>query len=351
MPNEYGVIFKIGTDGSGFTNLHRFAGGNGDGAYPFGSLTVSGTTLYGMTYQGGASNQGVVFKINSDGSGYTNLHRFAGGAGDGAYPEGSLALSNNTLYGMTSNGGASGCGTVFKINTDGSGYSILHSFNGSTTDGYLPMDSLTLNGTTLYGMTYGAGAFNRGVLFLIKVDGSGYTNLHSFTGSDGKWPLGSLALGGTALYGAADNVFAYVLGTGSGDSVGDGIPDWWRAQYFPHVDPSGKTTNYLSCATCDADGTGQNNLFKYLAGLNPTNSASMFRILSIAPNGSDLNVTWQTAGGKTNSLQATGSMGIGYTNVSPNLIIQGTGDTTMNWLDPGAYTNQPSRFYRIQLVP
>ena len=60
------------------------------------------------------------------------------------------------------------------------------------------------------------------------------------------------------------------------DSVGDGISDSWRAQYFAKVDPTGATTNDFSCAACDADGTGQNNLFKYVTGLDPTNPASVF---------------------------------------------------------------------------
>jgi subtilase family serine protease len=68
------------------------------------------------------------------------------------------------------------------------------------------------------------------------------------------------------------------MGEGSCDSVGDGIPDWWRQQYFGG---SGMTTGSQSCATCDADGTGQNNLFKYVAGLDPTNPASVF-VLQIA---------------------------------------------------------------------
>jgi hypothetical protein len=67
-----------------------------------------------------------------------------------------------------------------------------------------------------------------------------------------------------------------------GDSVGDGIPDWWRQQYFGGT---GTNTNSVSCATCDADGTGQNNRFKYLAGLNPTNPASVFVMgVTIATN-------------------------------------------------------------------
>lgn len=60
-------------------------------------------------------------------------------------------------------------------------------------------------------------------------------------------------------------------------SFGDGIPDWWRIQYFG----TAAATNSSSCATCDADGTGQNNFFKYVAGLDPTNPASVF-VLSIA---------------------------------------------------------------------
>jgi hypothetical protein len=62
------------------------------------------------------------------------------------------------------------------------------------------------------------------------------------------------------------------------DSVGDGIPDWWRQSYFGSATPS----NNQDCATCDFDGTGQNNLFKYVAGLNPTNPASVF-VLKINP--------------------------------------------------------------------
>src|SRR5207244_843103 len=57
------------------------------------------------------------------------------------------------------------------------------------------------------------------------------------------------------------------------DSVGDGIPDLWCAQYFGG---NGTSTNSQSCAACDADATGQNNLFKYVTGLNTTNSASVF---------------------------------------------------------------------------
>jgi hypothetical protein len=75
------------------------------------------------------------------------------------------------------------------------------------------------------------------------------------------------------------------VGVYATDSIGDGIADWWRAQYFPNQPPgnsAGTATNNVSCATGDADGTGQDNYFKFVAGLNPTNPSSIF-VLRIAP--------------------------------------------------------------------
>jgi uncharacterized repeat protein (TIGR03803 family) len=133
-------------------------------------------------------------------------------------------------------------------------------------------------------------------------------------------------------------------------SVGDGIPDWWRAQYFGG---GGTNTNNVSCATCDADGTGQNNLMKYLVGLNPTNPSSVFRITSLARNGSNMFIAWQAGGGRTNVVQTGGSM-VGsnnFSDISPALILPGSGDVFTNWIDIGGATNLPTRFYRIRLGP
>src|SRR5512135_983633 len=78
---------------------------------------------------------------------FKTLHSFTGSP-DGATP-GLLVLSGSTLYGTTSSGGISNRGTIFKINTDGTGYSILKDFLGP--EGKSPR-GLWLNGDTLYGM-------------------------------------------------------------------------------------------------------------------------------------------------------------------------------------------------------
>jgi PKD repeat protein len=50
----------------------------------------------------------------------------------------------------------------------------------------------------------------------------------------------------------------------------------WQVQYF------GSTNNANAALGVDADGTGQNNLFKYVAGLDPTNPASVFQLQVVA---------------------------------------------------------------------
>jgi len=96
-----------------------------DGAGPAAGLTLdSAGNLYGTTTQGGSSNIGTVFKLDTSGNNFTVLHTFGDGTvvNDGASPYAGLILdSAGNLYGTTHNGGAGvcadapGCGTVFKL--------------------------------------------------------------------------------------------------------------------------------------------------------------------------------------------------------------------------------------------
>lgn len=149
--------------------LHHFAGGHQDGAGPLCQLIQSGSALYGMTREGGIRNTGTVFCVNTDGSGFKLLHTFMGGTNDGAWPiSGSLVLSGSTLYGMTPLGGINGTnGTIFKINADGTGYALLHRFGGL--NGREPRGALLLSGSTLYGMTSAGGSHNLGVIFALEL--------------------------------------------------------------------------------------------------------------------------------------------------------------------------------------
>jgi uncharacterized repeat protein (TIGR03803 family) len=113
-----GTIFKVNTDGSDYTILHTFRGGREDGACPNGSLTLCGSTLYGMTCSGGSddyfANYGTIFQINTDGSNFKVLHSFLGG-NQGYNLQGDVVVSDSTLYGMTLQGGEHGWGLVFSF--------------------------------------------------------------------------------------------------------------------------------------------------------------------------------------------------------------------------------------------
>jgi uncharacterized repeat protein (TIGR03803 family) len=191
-----------------FNVLHSFVGGAADGTQPFDGVILDGGTLFGTTGGGGAANGGAVFKIGIDGKGFGLLHSFAGGANDGLEPIGNLTLNGSTLYGMTAFGGStanggSGYGTIFSMQLDGSGYHVVHSFAGGN-DGAVPaFSALAVIGATLYGMTEDGGTSHDGNIFKVGIDGSGDTVLHSFTGgmADGADPHGGLTVVGTTLYG------------------------------------------------------------------------------------------------------------------------------------------------------
>src|SRR5438477_261276 len=98
-----------------FTTLHSFSH-DSDGATPFARLRLSGNTLYGTAANGGSANYGTLFAVNTDGTGFTNLYNFTRFS-DGASPFGGVVLSGNTLYGPAVGGGSSDQGTVFTVNT------------------------------------------------------------------------------------------------------------------------------------------------------------------------------------------------------------------------------------------
>jgi uncharacterized repeat protein (TIGR03803 family) len=212
-----GTVFAVNTDSTGFTNLHNFADfnahypTNSDGANPYAGLILSGDTLYGTATNGGSGGHGTVFAVKTNGMGFTNLHSFI--ATLNSDPSAALILSLDTLYGTTQRGGLSSWGAVFAVSTNGTGFTNLYSFTelslmgGTNTDGVIPTAGLILPGNTLYGTASGGGTSNKGTVFALNTDGTGFTNLHNFTNdpglanSDGASPNARLLLSGGTLYG------------------------------------------------------------------------------------------------------------------------------------------------------
>jgi len=234
--NGSGALFSININGAGFTNIYSFTATssstpytNGDGAYPA-SLILSSNTLFGTANSGGGSGNGTVFRLNTDGTGFTNLYSFTAGNNnsnyylsytnnDGTRPV-AVVLSGNTMYGVAEYGGPNGCGTLFALNTDGSSFTNLHTFAAfaensanylTNLDGFQPV-GIFLSGNTLYGATEYGGPNGSGTVFALNTDGGHFTLIHGFTApsdslpttnSDGKWPVGGVILSGSTLYGTA----------------------------------------------------------------------------------------------------------------------------------------------------
>jgi uncharacterized repeat protein (TIGR03803 family) len=200
-----GTIFKIGTDGKGYSLLHPFAGGTNDGSTPLDSLTLVGSTLYGTTESGGAQNYGVCFRIGTDGNNFGLLHSFANN-GDGKYPDGHLTLDGSTLYGTDRGGGSNIMGYIFKVQTNGSGFTTLHAMQ--IPEGVCPHDGLILHDSILYGTAIfgGTSSPTQGTVFKMNTNGSSVGVVHSFTGDEGRCPYGSLTLVGSTLYGTTSEV-------------------------------------------------------------------------------------------------------------------------------------------------
>jgi uncharacterized repeat protein (TIGR03803 family) len=238
-----GTIFKVSQDGQGYTQLHIFgdvtgtqafdtsdtassgaqynAAFNADGITPRATL-IEGTDgyLYGTAFSGGTNGTGTIYRVRKDASGFQVLHHFAGFQlaqnilvrnpdgdiinAEGAYPLARLLFAvDGKLYGTTTQGGANGTGTIFRLNADGTGFEVIKTFDASpaiitdTTDpnyglirkngsGAYPQSGLIQSSTTnvLYGTTSTLGANGFGSVYSIGVDGSGFTVLRSFTGSD-----------------------------------------------------------------------------------------------------------------------------------------------------------------------
>jgi uncharacterized repeat protein (TIGR03803 family) len=187
-----GTIFKIAPNGTGFSILKSFRATT-DGDLPSGGL-INGNDgfLYGVTIRGGANFNGTIFKIAPNGTSFTVLKSF-NMATDGGHSDGSLLKgSDGFLYGMTSTGGANSDGTIFKIASNGTSFVVLKNFN-AVTDGGSPSGSL-INGNDgfLYGMT-DRGGNGQGTIFKIAPNGTGFSILKSFRATtDGASPLGSL---------------------------------------------------------------------------------------------------------------------------------------------------------------
>ena len=208
--NSNGFLMSVETDGQNAHSIYSFGyaeGGKVSGFYQNKGLVKDASlNLYGVTYAGGIGGGGTIFKQSVNGSGYTILHNFIGtGARN---PNGKLLLaSDGKLYGVCKYGGNAANmyrgGVIYKMNTDGNSFTIIKQFNNNGND-YSPIGQLTEGpGGELYGITESTifGNYDQPVIYKINKDGTGYTILKSLNPNlEGRLPKEGLLLSGSYLY-------------------------------------------------------------------------------------------------------------------------------------------------------
>jgi uncharacterized repeat protein (TIGR03803 family)/predicted outer membrane repeat protein len=160
--DDHGIIFQYDPAdvGNEYTVLHEFNGD--DGSHPWEhDLLVYNDKLYGMTYEGGANDGGVIFEYDLSEEIYTVLYDFS--EETGWLSQASLIDIDGNLYGTTFEGGSYGFGVIFKFNPTEESYTVLHEFDES--NGKAPWGRLLEYNDKLYGMTYEGGVDGYGTIF------------------------------------------------------------------------------------------------------------------------------------------------------------------------------------------
>ncbi len=361
--NLAGTVFSVDINGSNFTTLHTFTGGN-DGGGPYSGLVLAGGTLYGSVTYGGASNFGALFAVGANGQNFTNIYSFTN-AND-ASPIGNLLLLGNTLYGTTSGGNAGGFGSVFAIGTNGLGYTNLHTFsansgspNYTNSDGSGPVAGLILVSNLLYGTASQSGLHGSGVIFAVSTNGN-FTNLYNFTktsgspatNGDGANPRGGLVLVSNLLYGTT---YGGGLSSGTIFAIGTNglgftnLHNFTANAVFPYTNYDGAHPNAglifsgnALYGTATGGGnpdsfTGSGTIFSLAIGPAPVNPPT----LSVLKSGTNVILTWPTNATGFTLQSITNAVSTNWSTVSPAPVVVGGQNTVTN------ATSGTQKFYRL----
>ena len=227
----FGTVFQFDPHTNKLKTIYSFKG-QADGGSPLAGLSIAidgfelNGNLFGVTRTGGSLGAGTIFAISPAGA-FATIYNFAN-VPDASAPESELVpdLAGN-LYGVSSTGGSSGIGTLFKTDVDGN-ETIVHDFaqdvTGNGPTGGSPLAPVSVNYLTgiLYGTASSGGANGLGVVFRFDPSqsaSSGFSLLHEFAGADGAYPEGKLVVSRDLnLYGTTNG------GGANGDGTVFGLP-------------------------------------------------------------------------------------------------------------------------------
>lgn len=209
--DSQGTLYSINSDGSDFEVMHTFE----QGAYSLKYTSLVNYTdgkLYGVSSSGGGSLKGTIFRFDPSTNKTETLYHFKSTGNDGQLPEARLCLApNGKFYGVTYVGGTNFDGTIFSFDPSTKTYTKLYDFISSSS-GKNPFGGMVyVSGTILYGTCKAGGANNYGTLFSFDYSSNTFSLLTTFTHTNGREPRGNLlkasngSVYGTTFYGGSSS--------------------------------------------------------------------------------------------------------------------------------------------------
>jgi uncharacterized repeat protein (TIGR03803 family) len=297
-----------------------------DGATPEGALVQDADgNLWGATNSGGTAAQGgdgTIFKIATDGSGFTTQHSFCplsncagGSSAEGGSPLAGLIIgTDGNFYGTTASYGLHGGGTVFRFTPSSGMLTTVYSFGGVAGDGFEPWAPvMQASDGNFYGTTYKGGTQNVGIAFSVTPSGKEKV-LHNFCQNNPKCRDGAYPMAGM-VQGASGNLY----GTSSGGVGTVALPGYYGAVYAIGVGLKKDATNTILQSSANPSLVNQTvtftaNVISFATAV-PTRTVtfkegSTTKTVSLLNGEATFNVTFTKAG--TYSITATYSGDSGH---------------------------------------
>ncbi len=186
-------------------------------------VEASNGKIYGVTYLGGLSEDGILFEYDLATSTFSKIHDFQENL-TGENPSSTpIQAANGKIYGVTEKGGQFDMGVIYEFDPITSVMSVVINFDG-TNKGFYPIGTLLeYEDNILYGITQAGGADGEGVLYMFDAESGIFSKKVNFSGStSGSFSQSSLMLasdgliyGSTQMGGLNDfgGVFSYDPGT------------------------------------------------------------------------------------------------------------------------------------------
>jgi len=227
--NGTGTVYELSPkSGGGWKEkvIYTFSAAGADGADPSAGMTIAADgTMYSTTPDGGAFGAGTVFSLKKTSKGWKQtVIQNLNGSSNGGYPyEGLMMDAAGNLYGAAPTGGASGQGVIYRLSRTKTGWAdkVLHSFTNQNGDGsgLYWIDLISDTSGNIYGATSFGGTNSTGMVWELVYSETkkSYSEsiLYEFGASgsgDGNNPYGGLAMDsegnlyGTTLYGGTSNI-------------------------------------------------------------------------------------------------------------------------------------------------